>query len=137
MATFNVVGFDEVEKAMLRRTAAAQKAVPAMLEAGAEVLVKEQKKQVLAMLSSDRSTGDLEKSIQRGKVQGDDTEKYIEVYPQGKNHRGERNATVGFVQEYGRTNMPARPWMTTANELAADAVHEAMAKEWEKAQNAE
>ena len=137
MATFNVVGFDEVEKAMLRRTAAAQKAVPAMLEAGAEVLVNEQKKQVLAMLTSDRSTGDLAKSIKRGKVQGDDTEKHIEVYPDGKNHRGERNATVGFVQQYGRLRMPAKKWMTVANEKAAVAVHEAMAREWEKAQNAE
>lgn len=135
MANFNVAGLGEVEKAFLRREAAAVEAVPRMLNAGADVLVKGQQAQAEAMFRGDRSTGDLAKSIAKGKVNGNATEKTIEVWPQGTDRHGVSNATKGFVQQYGRSNMAARPWMTTANEKYADEVHKAMREEWEAAQN--
>ena len=135
MAKFNVTGLDDVEKAFLRRDAAAVEAVPKMLNAGADVLVKGQQTQAEAMFRGDRSTGDLAQSIAKGKVKGDDAEKKIEVWPQGEDRHGVSNATKGFVQQYGRSNMAARPWMTTANEKYADEVHKAMREEWEAAQN--
>lgn len=135
MAKFNVAGLDDVEKAFLRRDAAAVEAVPRMLNAGADVLVNGQRAQAEAMFRGDRSTGDLAQSIAKGKVSGDDTEKKIDVWPQGTDRHGVSNATKGFVQQYGRSNMAARPWMTTANEKYADDVHKAMREEWEAAQN--
>lgn len=135
MATFNVTGFDDVEKAMLRREKSATEAVPRMLNAGADVLARGQQAQADSMFRGERVTGELSKSIAKGKISGDDVEKAIEVWPQGTNSRGERNATVGFVQQYGRTRMPARPWMSTANEKYSDDVHKAMREEWEAAQS--
>lgn len=135
MAKFNVTGLDDVEKALLRREAVTVEAVPKMLNAGADVLVRGQQTQAEAMFHGDRSTGDLAKSIAKGKVSGNDAEKTIEVWPQGTDRHGVSNATKGFVQQYGRSNMAARPWMTTANEKCADEVHGAMRAEWEAAQN--
>lgn len=135
MANFNVAGLVEVEEAFLRRDTAAVEAVPKMLNAGADVLVEGQRVQAETMFRGDRSTGDLAKSIAKGKVKGKDDIKQIEVWPQGVDRHGISNATKGFVQQYGRSNMTARPWMSTANEKYADDVHKAMREEWEAAQN--
>ena len=59
----------------------------------------------------------------------------VEVYPDGKDRHGVRNATKGFVLQYGRKNMPARPWFTAANTKAADAVNAEMRRVWEAKQN--
>lgn len=40
----------------------------------------------------------------------------IKVEFNGKNEDGNRNAEVAFVNEYGKTNQPARPFVQTANE---------------------
>ena len=61
--------------------------------------------------------------------------KMVEVYPDGKDRHGVRNATKGFVLQYGRKNMPARPWFTAANTKAADAVNDEMRRVWEAKQN--
>lgn len=137
MASFNVINSaDDVAKRFLRREKAAVKAVPEMVKAGGDVLAKAQQETARRMFtkSGKRLTGDTADSIKRTKVQGDDTEKYVEVFPQGKNRKGERNATVGFVQQYGRSNMPANPYMTVANEKAAGEVQDRMREVWRKGQ---
>lgn len=56
---------------------------------------------------------------------------FCDVYPTGTKKNGrkrERYETVGFVLEYGRSNMPANPWMRTAVEQNADAIADAMAE---------
>lgn len=135
MAKFEVSGLDKVQAQIDKRAASTVNAIPSMLKAGAAVLVKAQQEQANIMFTGDRSTGDLAKSIKAGSVKGNDTERYIEVYPQGTDRHGVRNAEKGFVQQYGRSNMAARPWFSTANEKAGDDVSEAMRKEWEAAQN--
>ena len=135
MARFEVTGLDKVQASIEKRSEAATKAIPSMLKAGAEVLVKAQKEQAAIMFTGDRSTGDLEHSIAAGKIKGNDVEKYVEVYPQGVDRHGVRNAEKAFVQEYGRKRMDARPYMSTANAKCGDEVSAAMRKEWEAAQN--
>jgi hypothetical protein len=90
--------------------------------------------EIRSTFHSGRVTGDLASSIKATSVKKKDSTQYVEVYPQATNRRGERNATVGFVHQYGRSNMPARPWFTSANEKAAGEVQEAMRQEWEKQQ---
>lgn len=51
---------------------------------------------------------------------------YVDVEPTGKRKGGATNAQVGHVLEYGRSNMPARPWMRPAIEKCGDAVTQAM-----------
>ena len=73
-------------------------------------------------------------------VKGDDTEKYVEIYPQGRAKHGNdrkgdkskvRYATIGFVAEYGTSSHAARPYMTVANEKAHEKVVEAQRSIWE------
>lgn len=134
MARFNVVGFDAVERALLRREKAAVEAVPKMLEAGAEVLVKGQQAVIQRMELVD--WGDLVQSVKATKVINTGANSSVEVYPQGKDRKGVRNAEKAFVAEYGKSNMTARPWMATANNQYAKDVHEAMRKVWEAMINA-
>lgn len=125
-------------EAFSRREQAAVEAVPKMLTAGADVLVEAQKAEARAMGLND--TGGFINSIKATAVKGSDTEKYIEVYPQGKakhgnDRRGDKSnvryATIGFVEEYGTSNKQARPYMTVANEKARERVAEAQREVWE------
>lgn len=135
MARFEVNGIEGFEDKILKREAAATAAVPAMLKAGAAVLVEAQQTEIRSTFTSDRATGDLANSIKATSVKKSGETQKVEVYPHGKNRRGQPNATVGFVHQYGRSNMPARPWLTSANEKAAGEVQKAMRQEWEAAQS--
>lgn len=133
MAKFNVVGFEQVERALLRREQAAAAAVPEMLKAGAAVLVRAQQDEAVSLDLVDY--GDFRDSIKPTPIRKSGAEATVEVYPQGVDRKGVRNATKGFVAEYGRSNMPARPWMSAANAKCADEVHQAMLEVWEAKQN--
>lgn len=144
MANFNTVGLEEVEKQLLRHSEIATKAVPLMLKAGAEVLIEAQKAEVDVLVreakirkdaSKTRSLGDLKKSIKATKVKNTGIEAHIEVYPHGKDRDGTDNAEKGFVLEFGHTNMPAYPWMETANEKSNDKLHAKMFEVWEGLNN--
>lgn len=130
MAKFNTVGFDDIEKEFLKQSDTATKAIPKMLEAGAAVLVKAQKEEAKTLKVED--SGDLIKSIKASKVKTTDIDSTVTVAPTGKNHNGIRNAEVGFVNEYGTSNQPARPWMETANIKSEEKVHQAMVNVWEE-----
>lgn len=142
MAEFNTVGLEEVEKAFLNMEKAAVEAVPKMLKAGANVLVEAQRAEARAMGLND--TGGFINSIKATAVKGDDTEKYVEIYPQGRAKHGNdrkgdkknvRYATIGFIAEYGKSKVAAKPYMTVANEKAHEKVIAAQLEEWEKAKN--
>lgn len=133
MAKFNTVGFDDLEKEFLKQSEVAAKAIPKMLEAGAEVLVKAQKEEAKALKVENK--GDLIRSIKATKVKQTDIDASITVAPTGKNRSGVRNAEVGFVNEYGTSKQPARPWMETANIKSEEKVHQAMVKVWEDMNN--
>ena len=135
MARFEVSGIEAAQEAFLRRSERAAKAVPKMLKAGGAVLVKAEQEEIRRTFTSNRVTGDLANSIKCTAVKKRGSGQCVEVYPHGKNRRGERNATVGFVHQYGRTNMPARPWFTAANAKAADKATEEMRRVWEEKQN--
>mgnify|MGYP001067592157 CR=1 FL=1 len=113
-------------------------AVPKMLKAGADVLIEAQRAEAQAMGLNE--TGGFINSIKATDVKGDDTEKYVEIYPQGRAKHGNdrkgdkskvRYATIGFVAEYGTSSHAARPYMTVANEKAHEKVVEAQRSIWE------
>lgn len=130
MAKFNVVGFEDVEKELLRRSRKAETAVPKMLKAGADVLIKAQKMVSRGMGVYD--TGEFHDSIKATKIKEKDGARYVDVYPQGTDSKGVRNATKGFIAEYGTSSIAARPWMSAANERYAEKVHKAMREAWEE-----
>lgn len=142
MAEFNTIGLEEVEKAFLNMEKAAIEAVPKMLKAGAGVLVKAQKEEALSMGLN--KTGGFINSIKSTAVKGDETEKYIDIYPQGKAKHGNdrkgdkgnvRYATIGFINEYGTSEKAARPYMTVANAKAHEKVIDAELEVWERENN--
>lgn len=142
MAEFNTVGLEEVMKAFEKRDKATVAAVPKMLKAGGDVLVEAHKAEAKAM--GIEETAGFINSIKATKVKGNEIEKYIEVYPQGRaNHGNDRKgdksnvryATIGFVAEYGKSKQQARPYMTAANEKAHDSVVAAQLEIWERENN--
>jgi HK97 gp10 family phage protein len=131
MADFNVTGLDDVIKDMMQHQKAAEEAVPEMLKAGAEILVKAQRDEIRSMKLVD--TGDMMKSIKSDKIKKDpDGNSYIDVYPQGKDRKGVRNADKAFIAEFGKHGEPARPWMRTANAKSAEEVTDAEKEIWDK-----
>ena len=128
----------DIIDAFSRREAATVEAVPKMLKAGADVLIEAQRAEAQAMGLNE--TGGFINSIKATDVKGDDTEKYVEIYPQGRAKHGNdrkgdkskvRYATIGFVAEYGTSSHAARPYMTVANEKAHEKVVEAQRSIWE------
>lgn len=142
MGEFTTVGLEEVAEKFLHMEEAATKAVPLMLEAGAAVLVKAQQAEAAAM--GIKETAGFIQSIKATKVKGNDIERYIEVYPQGKAKHGNdrkgdknnvRHATIGFIAQYGTSKIPARPYMTAANEKAHKEANNAMYEVWKGVNN--
>lgn len=137
MAKLDISGFNEFTDLLLKQDKIAMEAVPEMIKGAGEVV-----KQVLTesiiqknfTKSGKRAFGDLKASIKVTKIKGKDDEKRVEVYPMGKDRKGIRNATKGFVLNYGRTNMDARPWFSDAQEMAVEAGENEMRRIWEAKQ---
>lgn len=135
MAKLSLDGLEAVEQALLRQEENAIRAVPKMLEAGAQVVKAALEREAAKLNASGRSTGALKRSIKVSKLKKQGLEYYMDVAPSGKDSGGVRNAEKGFVLNYGRSNMPARPWFTSAIASSEQAAAEAMLKAWEEAHN--
>ena len=131
MAKLDTQGLDGVAAYMLQQDAATLKVVPEMLRAGGEVIKAAQEEEIAANFSSKRSTGALRSSIKISEVKETADGKKVEIYPDGKDKHGVRNATKGFVLQYGRSNMPPKPWFTAAMNKGSDKAIDAMRKVWE------
>lgn len=116
MARFEVNGLDALSDDLAALASIPDSVIEQMLVAEAEVIEAEQRKTAKEMGVYD--TGMTAGSIKKGKVKKTATGKSIHVSPQGTNARGDRNAEVAFVNEYGKRGQPARPFIRTANERA-------------------
>lgn len=141
MAKFNVVGLEGLTDDLKKDADRAERLAPKLLKIGAEVIAKAQRQEADAMISSgkirmfgndSRSTGAFKASIKPTPIRGSGAGAYVDVYPQGKDHKGVRNAEKGFIAEYGTKKQPAYPWMSTANEKAMPEAIKKMQAEWEK-----
>lgn len=122
MASFNIQGIDEMLEAMQLEADRVQRNGPAAAQAGAKVAIQAMEGTVPVR------TGGLKGHIKsKGPYYDTVDGHYCDVFPTGKDKRGERYETIGFVQEYGRSDMPAQPWMRPAVEANADAIGKAMA----------
>ena len=134
MAKFTVTGLDDVQEAMLRQDAIVEEAVPEMLKAGGEVIKRAFQTETKKLNSTGRATGALTASIKVSAVKERNGGKFVEIAPTGKDRHGVRNAEKGFVLNYGRSNMPARPWFTRSHQKATPEVQAAMRQAWEDEQ---
>lgn len=127
MARFNHIGLQQAIDALKIEQERIDRNGPVALKAAANVLVKAMRKTV------PRDTGALARHIKSTDVRrGIAGELSVEVYPQGErkqNGRKQRYAEIGFILEYGRSNMLPRPWMETAYGAAKDEVLETLKTE--------
>lgn len=54
----------------------------------------------------------------------------MDIYPQGKNRRGRRNAEVAFVLHYGTSKMDPSRWVDDADRYSEETVVPAMREIW-------
>ncbi len=136
MASLNITGLGETLTTMEKIANIPDNVIDSMLNAGADVVVKKQKKVGLRM--GVHKTGVTLDSIKKSQKTGKTSAgRYIDIYPQGKNADGNRNAEVAFINEYGKEEQPARPFMRTANEEAEAEVTDAEAEvlqDWQESQ---
>lgn len=131
MANITTDGLEDVIGGFEEIATLPDELVLAMLVAEAEVIAPAQEAQAKTMLSGKYSTGQTAQSITYGKkLKQTKDGKAIYVYPQGTRRDGNkrRAAEVAFVNEYGTSSQPARPFINTANEKSADAAVDAAAK---------
>lgn len=116
MGSLTVNGFDALSDDLAALAALPDSVIEAILEAEADVIVPAQRDtaQSMGVYESGVTAG----SIKKSKVKKTATGKSLTVAPRGKNARGDRNAEVAFINEYGKEGQPARPFVRTANERA-------------------
>lgn len=111
-----------------------------MLNAGADILEPEIRKNAETMLRGRYYTGTTAKSVKRKEPESTDYGRRLIITFDGKrtdkhHPKGIRNAEVAFLNEYGARKIPARPFIKRAVEDCNNAVTEAAEKvfdEWLK-----
>lgn len=129
MANVSISGLDELFDDLAEIIELPDEVALAMLTAEAEVIAEAQAAEAVAMGVFD--SGITAGSITHGKkITQRDGERCLYVYPNGTRRDGNsrRIAEVAYVNEYGKHNQPARPFIQSANEKSADAAVDAAAR---------
>lgn len=109
-----------------------------MLHAAADVAVDAQKKTAATMLDKGYSTGELARSIGKGRIKSTKDGKSISIIFKGSRKRGRRkihttsNAEIAFLNEFGKRGQPGRHFIQTANQKCEETAIEAAAKIYDK-----
>ena len=91
--------------------------------------------QTAASAAAPVRTGALAASIKAGAVKYSAADGYYcEVAPTDTNAEGENLAKIGNILEYGRSNMPARPWFVPTVDSAVEEVNSAIRDAFQAAQ---
>lgn len=131
MANLSTSGLEELVGGFDAIAELPDEVVLEMLVAEAEVIAPAQEAEARAMLSGEYSTGETAQSISYDKKLKKTADgRAIYVYPKGTRRHGNkrRAAEVAFVDEFGKHGQPARPFIQTANEKAADRAIDAAAR---------
>ncbi len=119
MAKLSVNGLGSLMLSLEQVAAIPDDVVRDMLDAEAQVV--EEAQVATGMQMGVYRTGETLRSIRRGKLKKDrDGIRTVSITFSGTNDKGERNAAVAFINEYGKRGQPARPFIATANAAAAD-----------------
>ncbi len=131
MASFDTSGIDEIITEMKKLGKLVGPTADRMLCAGAEEVKKAWKS--AAEKHGLRDTGDMISSIGFSKKpKGSDSLRTIDIYPQGKDRKGKRNAEKAFILHYGTKHIKATHWVDDAHDAATAPVKEAMETQFNK-----
>lgn len=130
MARFDTTGMDEIVREMQRMGEQTGDVAEAMIMTGA-AYVREAWRQA-ADEYDHRVTGDMIDSINYARTPTDlGSSLSIDIYPQGKDHKGVRNAEKAFILHYGSSKLKGSRWVDRADEISDATVVPAMTRVWE------
>jgi HK97 gp10 family phage protein len=131
VARFETTGLDELIKAMGALGELEGEIADEMLLAGAEVVKQEWKN--AAEQAGHRDTGAMISSINYSKkVKEVKDVKTVDIYPQGKDKKGVRNAEKAFILHYGTSKVPGSRFVDVADARSEKAVETVMTKKWDE-----
>jgi hypothetical protein len=118
MATFECEGLDDLALSMEEISQIPDDIKADMLNAQADIVLRAQKRsgQSMGVYRSGATLG----ALKKGKAKKNKDGSSILISFSGKNADGNRNAEVAFLNEFGKRNVGARPFIRVANETAAD-----------------
>lgn len=113
------VGLLELDSDVGKLIAATDDTMVDMLKATADVMVPETQNKAETMLQGEYYKGDIKKSVRMGRIKKNKDGKYANIIFYGKVHdkkhpHGERLARIAYINEYGKKNQPARPFIRMA-----------------------
>lgn len=131
MARFYMVGIQPMIDAMRAMHEESGEAAEAVIRAGAEEVKKAWKQ--AAEEFDHRVTGEMIESIGYPREPKDiNGALTMDIYPQGKDSKGVRNAEKAFILHYGSTKLDGSHWVDYADQLCEATVGPAMVREWDK-----
>ena len=131
MARFDMTGLDELMQDMQRRGQMVGEVADQMLAAGAEEVVKAWQTQAARFTKDPRATGAMAASVRgTGTVHGGGAV-YTDIYPQGSDGNGVRNAEKAFILHYGKKGYPGTHWVDDAEQAAEGPVQERFEAIWD------
>ena len=128
MAKLTIHGLDDVIADMKRLRELEGETADKMLTEGAKIVEEEWKSAIKKADLVD--TGAMLKSVKATKPKTSKDVRTIEVFPQGKDKKGVRNAEKAFVNHYGTSSIKATRFVDEANEKAEPRVLEAYERIW-------
>lgn len=131
MATFRVDGLEALNSAFADIASFSDEAIDAMLDAEADIVVAAQKQTAESMLQGPYNKGAVAASITKGPIKPTNDGRSMEIQFVGTQH-GEQLARIAYINEYGKTNQPARPFIKTANEQCAGAALKAASDAYDR-----
>lgn len=131
MARFDMSGLDPIIDEMREMGEESGAVAQEMIMAGAEAVKQAWRRS--AEEHGHRDTGEMIAAI--GYPRGPQTigdALTIDIYPQGKDRKGVRNAEKAFILHYGTSKLPASYWVDTADAYSEQTAVPAMEEIWDK-----
>lgn len=130
MARFDFTGLDEVLASMKRHGELAGPVADKMIAAGAEI-VKESW-QESARRHGHIDTHDMVNSIGYKPTRRSGDVRSVDIFPQGKDRKGVRNAEKAFILHYGSSSIKGSHWVDDAEDIAEERVVQTFERIWDE-----
>ena len=114
MASFNVSGMPGLERFFDDLMLGSDEMIDEMLGAMADVVVEAQKRTASTMLQGPFYKGGVAGAVAKGRIKKSRDGRVLPIEFVGTQH-GEELARIAYINEFGKTNQPARPFIATAN----------------------
>ena len=114
MASFNVSGMPGLEKFFDDLMLGSDEMIDEMLDAMADMVVEAQKRTASTMLQGPFYKGGVAGAVAKGRIKKSKDGRVLPIEFVGTQH-GEDLARIAYINEFGKTNQPARPFIATAN----------------------